>query len=83
MTDLAVHYGFVQPSIVEWLKGSEVQAVRRTDARGRVCVRLSTGDEYTVFRMRVRRGEAKRPPLEVHFKAGETPRILGIVRVAR
>ena len=83
MTDLAVHYGFAKSSTVEWLKGSEVRAARRTDARGRVCVRLSTGDDYTVFRMRVRRGEAERPPLELHFKAGKSPRILGIVRVAR
>jgi hypothetical protein len=83
MTDLAVQYGFAKPSTVEWLKGSDVRAARRTDARGRVCVKLSTGEDYTVFRMRVRRGEARRPPLELHFKAGQRPRILGIIRVAR
>lgn len=83
LTDLSVRYGFAKPSTVQWLKGSEVRAARQTDARGRVCVRLSSGDDYTVYRMRVLRGDDELPAMEVHFKAGQRPRILGIVRVAR
>lgn len=82
MTDLGVRYGFAKPSTVEWLRGSEARAARQTDASGRLCVRLSTGDDYAVFRMRVRRGDDERPPMELHFKAGHRPRILGIIRVA-
>jgi hypothetical protein len=83
MTDLSVRYGFARGGIVEWLKGSTVTASRAVDARGRLCVRAPQSDAYTVFRMRVRRGDDVRPPLEVHFKAGARPRILGLVRVAR
>ena len=44
---------------------------------------LRDGDDYKVFRMRDRRGDDPRPPLEVHFKAGPRPRNLGLNRVAR
>jgi hypothetical protein len=82
MTDLALHYGFASAGRVEWLNGSKVTASRALNADGRVCVRAPRNDDYTVYRMRVVRGDSTRPPLELHFKAGAQPRILGIVRVA-
>lgn len=82
MTDLSVRYGFVTGGTVEWLNGSRVVASRPVNADGRVCVPAPKTDAYTVFRMRVRRGDEEHPPLELHFKAGERPRILGLVRIA-
>jgi hypothetical protein len=83
MTDLSVRYHFARRGTVEWLSGSDVRAAREVPADGRLCVKLKHGDGYTVFRMRVRRGDEHRPPMELHFKAGAEPRILGIIRVAR
>jgi hypothetical protein len=81
-TDLSVRHGFVSGGTVEWLKGSTVTASRAVNADGRVCVPAPKNDDYTVFRMRTRRGEDAHPALELHFKAGSRPRILGLVRVA-
>jgi len=83
MTDLSVRYGFAKAGTVEWLKGSEVKASQAVNADGRLCVALRHGEDYTVMRMRTRRGDSKRPPMELHFKAGPRARILGIIRVAR
>ncbi len=83
MTDLSVRYGLERSGIVEWLKGSSVTASRAVNADGRVCVRAPRNDDYTVYRLRVRRGDKTHPPLEIHFKAGSQPRILGLVRSAR
>lgn len=84
MTDLSVRYGFAKAGTVEWLSGGAVRRSLPLRTDGRLCVRLSTGKEYTIFRMRLRRGKSDvRPPMELHFKAGERPRILGIVRIAR
>ncbi len=83
MTDLSVRHGFVPGGVVEWLKGSTVVASRAVNADGRLCVKAPQGDAYTVFRMRVRRGDEEHPPLELHFKAGSRPRLLGLIRLAR
>ncbi|HEY6077375.1 MAG TPA: hypothetical protein VIW29_01145 [Polyangiaceae bacterium] len=84
MTDLSVRYGFAKTGSVEWLSGSTLRYSLPLRADGRLCVRVPRGDAYTVFRMRVRRSDNDvRPAMELHFKAGERPRILGIVRVAR
>jgi hypothetical protein len=83
LTDLATFYGFAEGGQIEWLTGSEVGAAVAIGSKGRACVKLRAGDGYTVFRMRVRRGSETRPPMELHFKAGSRPRILGIIRVAR
>jgi hypothetical protein len=83
MTDLALHYGFASGGRVEWLNGSTVTASRAVNADGRVCVPAPKNDAYTIYRMRVARGDSTLPPLELHFKGGANPRILGIVRLAR
>ncbi len=85
MTDLSVRYGFAHGGSVEWLRGSNVRFSRALGRNGRVCVRVPHGDDaYTVFRMRIRRSaNDARPPMEIHFKAGSRPRVLGILRVAR
>jgi hypothetical protein len=83
MTDLGVRYGFARGGTVEWLSGGEVRAFAHIGPGGRVCVKLREGDGYTVFRMRARRGDDVRPPMELHFMRGNEPRVLGLVRVAR
>jgi hypothetical protein len=85
MTDLSMRYGFAKSGSVEWLRGSDVRLSRSLNTSGRLCVRIPHGDDaYTVFRMRIRRSaDDVRPPMELHFKAGSRPRVLGIVRVAR
>ncbi len=83
MTDLMLRYGLAKRGSVEWLDDGEVRATRSVGADGRLCVKLRRNEGYTVFRMRSRRGDSTRPPMELHFKAGARPRILGIVRVAR
>jgi hypothetical protein len=83
MTDLSMRYGFARGGSVEWLSGSDVRFSRPLSPHGRLCVPVPRSDAYTVFRMRVRRGtHDTRPPMELHFKAGDRPRVLGIVRVA-
>jgi hypothetical protein len=83
MTDLSVRYGFLPGGFVEWLNGSRVVATRAVGKDGRVCVKTPASEDYTVFRMRVRRGDDTHPPLELHFKGGARARILGLIRVAR
>ena len=83
MTDLAVYYRLAKPGVIEWLNGSRVLATRVESAGGRICTKLKATDAYTVFRLRVRRGDAPRPPIELHFKAGSQARLLGVLRVAR
>ncbi len=82
MTDLGVHYGLARSGVVEWLDGDKVIAVQAPDAAGRICIRSPVSDAYRVLRLRVRRGAAARPAMELHVKGGAGARILGIVRVA-
>lgn len=82
MTDLSLRHGFASSGFVEWLRGSRAVASRALGADGRLCVPLPKTDAYTVFRLRVRRGDTEHLPLELHFKGGENPRILGLIRVA-
>jgi hypothetical protein len=81
-TDLATRYRLAARGTVEWLQGSRVVARAEEQPNGRVCVALPHHERYTIYRLRVRRGNSVRPPMEVHFKGGPRPRILGILRVA-
>jgi len=81
-SDLGVRYGFARTGTVEWLNGSRVAFSAEMPARGRLCVRPRAHDDYSLYRLRVRRGASTRPPMEIHFKGGMRPRLLGIVRVS-
>jgi hypothetical protein len=82
MTDLGVRYRLATSGIVERLDGHRVVESRTMTATGRVCVSLPRHENYSVYRLRVRRGKELRPPLEMHLKGGAKPRILGVIRVA-
>jgi hypothetical protein len=50
------------------------------DDDGRVCIPLSAESGYRVLRVRIRTGRRTTPPLEIHYRGGESPRLLGLVR---
>ncbi|HYO95825.1 MAG TPA: hypothetical protein VER33_14990 [Polyangiaceae bacterium] len=79
--DLGVRYGLASAGIVERMRGANVIDARVVDAWGRVCWPLAEGDDYTIYRLRTRRGRQARPPMEVHFKGGDRPRVIGLLRV--
>ncbi|HEY8947038.1 MAG TPA: hypothetical protein VIM73_22495, partial [Polyangiaceae bacterium] len=82
MVDLAVRHHLASSGRIERIGDRQVLEARLVDARGRLCLSIPRHEGYTVYRLRTRRGPDARPPMEVHFKGGNRPRILGIVRVA-
>jgi hypothetical protein len=82
MTDLGVRYELATSGIVERLDDERVVERRTVAGNGRVCVSVPRHDDYVVYRLRVRRGKDLRPPLEMHLKGGDRPRILGVIRLA-
>lgn len=81
MTDLGVRFRLATNGSVERLDDERVVERRTATANGRVCISLPRHENYTVYRLRVRRGKDVRPPLEIHLKGGARPRILGVIRV--
>lgn len=70
--------------MVEALNESDAPVGTYTvDRRGRVCLPVREHGRYTVYRLRITRGKAVKPPLQVHFKTGPQRRILGVVRKER
>lgn len=76
-TDLAIAHGVAASGTVEG-GGSEVPI----GPDGRVCLPRGDG-RYEVSRLRVRRDDGARPWMEVHYRGGDAPRILGIRRTLR
>jgi hypothetical protein len=80
-TDLGMYYRLARSGAVERVDDDgEVTARYRVGERGRVCIPLDEGNGYSIYRLRTVRGDATRPPLEIHVKGGRSPRILGIAR---
>ena len=82
-TDLSVYHGLVTSGLVEALDATdEVRFHTLVDPKnGRVCLPIHGDDDYRIYRLRVRRRSEEKPVLQVHFKGGAHPRVLGIVRV--
>jgi hypothetical protein len=80
MTDLGIRYRLATHGIVERIHGGHVVERRTVATNGRVCMALPRHDDYTSYRLRVRRGNDVRPPIEIHLKGGARPRILGVIR---
>lgn len=78
--DLGVVYDLGRGGVVEQLGRRRVIAEHAIDHDGRVCFDMPEADAYTVLRLRVRRGERRRPAMQVHVIGGDRPRVLGIVR---
>ena len=62
----------------EYQRGVEEFLVGRD---GEVCFPLSSGDGYHADRLRIRRGTEFKPIMQVHYMAGDHPRVLGVIRV--
>ena len=53
------------------------------DETGRICIPLHDDAGYRFYRLRVRRGADTKPTMQVHFKGGRKPRLLGVIRKER
>jgi hypothetical protein len=82
--DLGIAYGLAKQGVVHVLgDDDEVKSEHTVDRRGRVCLPVPKDDRYTVYRLRMVRKKVHKPPLQIHFKAGKRPRILGLIRAER
>lgn len=80
--DLSVKYGFAKAGTIE--RTSRKGAVIDTydiGLEGRVCIPLERDGDYRILRLRARRGGDTTHPMQIHYKGGKRPRILGVVRV--
>jgi hypothetical protein len=83
--DLGVRYRLASGGDLERLdvEDDDVVAERvKVAPDGRACLAIPRTEDYTVYRIRARRGTIERPPMEVHLKGGANARILGIIRRA-
>jgi hypothetical protein len=79
--DLGVHYRLATSGVVERLDDQDRVVDRRTvSGDGSVCLTIPESDQYTVYRLRTRRGRDLRRPMQIHFKGGPQARVLGIIR---
>ena len=78
--DLAVRYGIAREgSLVQLNDAGEIVDERLVARDGSICVTLPPA-EYAVLRLRVRRSQELRPPLQIHHATTPVPRILGVIR---
>jgi len=80
-TDLTQKYGFARSGEVERLGENNEVTGRLGIQNNRVCLPLpGAAGEYQVLRVRVARGNSVTPAMQIHYKGGAAPRLLGIVR---
>ena len=82
--DLGIAYGLARGGVVERIEGEDEDAVVLEQAQvgpsGEVCLPAPNDDLYRVWHLRTRRGDERRPPLQLHFKGGRKAQVLGIIR---
>jgi hypothetical protein len=81
MQDLAVRHRFAKRGQVEFLTSQGVSKTLAEQEDGRICVSIPERPGYTVYRMRVRRADGPRPPMELHFHSGPNAHVVGLLRV--
>ncbi len=79
-TDLGVLYGIARAGVVERLDDGDVIESSTVGRDARACVAVPSSESYQVVTLRVRRGDDKKPEMQVHLVNGSRPRILGLVR---
>jgi len=84
-TDVGVRHGIVRYGVLERLDddgevAESVEILNRYANDARACVKIPTGAGYAVVKLRSRRGDTVKPPLEVHLKTGPDARVLGLIR---
>ncbi len=84
MIDLSVRHRLVTSDLVEVVDDNDVAVWDRlVDDRGRLCIPIPGDDEYRFYRLRTRRRLELTPMMQVHFRGGRNPRVLGVVRIER
>lgn len=89
--DLGVRHGLATEGVLERLPADywpdeddrhrpHTVESQRVASDGRVCLPARGKGEYTVDRLRIRRGREVKPVMQVHYQAGTAPRILGVIR---
>ncbi len=79
--DLSVYHGLVTSGLVEVLDADdEVAYDVLVGPHGRVCIPIHADSDYRVYRLRIRRRSREHPVMQVHFKGGKQPRVLGVIR---
>ncbi len=82
--DLSVYHQLVTSGLVEVLNDQdEVVWDGLVDLRGHICIPTPEDEGYHFYRLRTRRRLHTTPVMQVHFKTGKTPRVLGVVRIER
>jgi hypothetical protein len=76
-----VYYQLVTAGLVEVLNANgEVVFDELVAVDGQICIPIHPDDDYRIYRLRTRRRSEIRPAMQVHFKGGDRPRLLGIIR---
>jgi hypothetical protein len=80
--DMSVYHGLVTSGLVQVLDAyDDVAFDTLVGKRGRFCVPIHADDQYRIYRLRTLRRNVEHPVMQVHFKGGATPRVLGVIRV--
>lgn len=80
--DMSVYHGLVTSGLVQVLdEHDEVAFDTLVGERGRVCIPIHDDDRYRIYRLRTARRHTLHPVLQVHFKGGSKPRVLGVIRI--
>jgi hypothetical protein len=77
---MGIVHGLAHAGIVEEMRGRSVARTHVIGRDGEVCLPVPSGDRYRVIRLRVRRGETRRPVMQVHVATTDAPRVLGLLR---
>lgn len=81
--DMSVYHGLVTSGLVQVLDAyDDVAYDTLVSKRGRFCVPIHADDQYRIYRLRTLRRNVEHPVMQVHFKGGANPRVLGVIRVA-
>jgi len=79
--DLSMKYGFAESGMVERLDDDDQPVAGYPVASGgRVCFPIDHRDRYRILRLRMRRGEHRKPVMQIHYRGGSRPRLVGVVR---
>ena len=83
--DLPAAYGIRRAGLLEVLRPRGKRATKSIQIakNGAVCFDAPKTNGYHLVRLRIVRDDGPRPPMQVHVRGGDNPRILGILRTER
>ncbi len=74
--DLTRRYGYAADGTLEVIGGASYPIA----GDGSACIPLAGDGSYHIVRVRIHRHGRRTPPMQIHYKGGEQPHLLGIVR---